>query len=239
MKKPWNQNTVNTHSDDMAILNKTVSFDENERQIKRAERLKKLFPIMTLIVFLSLVLYPILASRENSFTLAIDKLSIRDEKAKLIKPSYVDVDRNNNPINITAATATREENKNNNYFFTDLIAQMSLPTGEAIEVNANNGKLNTSSQVMDLSGEIIITSQAGFLLRSTQATFLISEKIAFGKNGVSGIAPFGNFNANDFNADVEKEIIILEGNVRINFDPDKPMDIILTNTKDFNKGNNN
>ena len=239
MKKPWNQNTVNTHSDDMAILNKTVSFDENERQIKRAERLKKLFPIMTLIVFLSLVLYPILASRENSFTLAIDKLSIRDEKAKLIKPSYVDVDRNNNPINITAATATREENKNNNYFFTDLIAQMSLPTGEAIEVNANNGKLNTSSQVMDLSGEIIITSQAGFLLRSTQATFLISEKIAFGKNGVSGIAPFGNFNANDFNADVEKETIILEGNVRIYFDPDKPMDIILTNTKEFNKGNNN
>lgn len=230
---------MNTHSDDMAILNKTVSFDENERQIKRAERLKKLFPIMTLIVFLSLVLYPILASRENSFTLAIDKLSIRDEKAKLIKPSYVDVDRNNNPINITAATATREENKNNNYFFTDLIAQMSLPTGEAIEVNANNGKLNTSSQVMDLSGEIIITSQAGLLLRSTQATFLISEKIAFGKNGVSGIAPFGNFNANDFNADVEKEIIILEGNVRINFDPDKPMDIILTNTKEFNKGNNN
>jgi LPS export ABC transporter protein LptC len=230
---------VNTHSDDMAILNKTVSFDENERQIKRAERLKKLFPIMTLIVFLSLVLYPILASRENSFTLAIDKLSIRDEKAKLIKPSYVDVDRNNNPINITAATATREENKNNNYFFTDLIAQMSLPTGEAIEVNANNGKLNTSSQVMDLSGEIIITSQAGFLLRSTQATFLISEKIAFGKNGVSGIAPFGNFNANDFNADVEKETIILEGNVRIYFDPDKPMDIILTNTKEFNKGNNN
>tara|TARA_B110000914_G_scaffold165973_1_gene146475 strand:- start:794 stop:1465 length:672 start_codon:yes stop_codon:yes gene_type:complete len=223
----------------MAILNKTVSFDENERQIKRAERLKKLFPIMTLIVFLSLVLYPILASRENSFTLAIDKLSIRDEKAKLIKPSYVDVDRNNNPINITAATATREENKNNNYFFTDLIAQMSLPTGESIEVNANNGKLNTSSQVMDLSGEIIITSQAGFLLRSTQATFLISEKIAFGKNGVSGIAPFGNFNANDFNADVEKETIILEGNVRIYFDPDKPMDIILTNTKEFNKGNNN
>ena len=239
MKKPWNQNIVNTHSDDMAILNKTVSFDENERQIKRAERLKKLFPIMTLIVFLSLVLYPILASRENSFTLAIDKLSIRDEKAKLIKPSYADVDRNNNPINITAATATREENKNNNYFFTDLIAQMSLPTGEAIEVNANNGKLNTSSQVMDLSGEIIITSQAGFLLRSTQATFLISEKIAFGKNGVSGIAPFGNFNANDFNADVEKETIILEGNVRIYFDPDKPMDIILTNTKEFNKGNNN
>ena len=132
-----------------------------------------------------------------------------------------------------------EENKNNNYFFTDLIAQMSLPTGEAIEVNANNGKLNTSSQVMDLSGEIIITSQAGFLLRSTQATFLISEKIAFGKNGVSGIAPFGNFNANDFNADVEKETIILEGNVRIYFDPDKPMDIILTNTKEFNKGNNN
>lgn len=230
---------MNTHPDDITALNKTVSFDENERQINRAQRLKKMFPIMTLIVFLCLVLYPILASRENSFTLAIDKLPTRDEKAKLIKPSYVDVDRNNNPVNITAATATREENENTNYFFTDLIAQMSLPTGEAIKVNANRGKLNTRSQVMDLGGETIISSQAGFMLRSTQATFLISEKIAFGKNGVSGIAPFGNFNANNFNADVEREITILEGNVRINFDPNKPMNIISNKAIEPNKGNNN
>lgn len=216
---------MNTHPDNILDSNEAVSFDENERQINRAEQLKKMVPILTLFAFLSLVLYPILSSRENSFTLAIDKLPKRDEKAKLIKPSYVDIDRNNNPVNITAASATREENQHANYFFTDLVAQMSLPTGEGIEVLANRGTLNTGTQIMDLGGEITIISETGFLLRSTEATFLISEKIATGKNGVSGVAPFGKFSANNFNADVEEEIVILNGNVSINFDPNKPMNI--------------
>jgi len=221
----WKRKIVNTHPDNILDSNEAVSFDENERQINRAEQLKKMVPILTLFAFLSLVLYPILSSRENSFTLAIDKLPKRDEKAKLIKPSYVDIDRNNNPVNITAASATREENQHANYFFTDLVAQMSLPTGEGIEVLANCGTLNTGTQIMDLGGEITIISETGFLLRSTEATFLISEKIATGKNGVSGVAPFGKFSANNFNADVEEEIVILNGNVSINFDPNKPMNI--------------
>ena len=80
---------MNTHPDHILESNETVAFDENERQINRAGQLKKAVPILTIIVFLSLVLYPILASRENSFTLAIDKLEQRDEKAKLIKPSLL------------------------------------------------------------------------------------------------------------------------------------------------------
>ena len=230
---------MNTHPDQILESNEAVTFDENERQINRAEQLKKMVPILTLIVFLCLVLYPIFASRENSFTLAIDKLPERDEKAKLIKPSYVDVDSNDNPVNISAATATREENEDTNYFFTDLVAQMSLPSGEGIEVHANRGTLNTSTQIMDLGGEITISSETGFLLRSTQATFLIAEKIAVGKNGVSGIAPFGNFSANNFNTDVGKEIITLEGNVRISFDPDKPMNILTNSDTEPAGGNNN
>lgn len=230
---------MNTNSDNILDSNEAVTFDENERQINRYAHLKKMVPVLTLIAFLSLVLYPILSSRENSFTLAIDKLPKRDEKAKLIKPSYVDIDRNNNPINISAASATREENQHTDYFFTDLVAQMSLPTGEGIEILANRGTLNTGTQIMDLGGEITITSETGFLLRSTEATFLINEKLATGKNGVSGVAPFGKFSANSFNADVEKEIVILTGNVSINFDPNKPMNIFTGGEEKTVKGMSN
>lgn len=230
---------MNTHPDHILESHETVTFDENERQINRAAQLKKMVPILTLIAFLSLVLYPILASRENSFTLAIDKLEQRDEKAKLIKPSYVDIDRHNNPVNISAESAYREENENTNYFFTNLVANMSLPAGEAIEIIANNGTLNTGTQIMDLGGEITITSETGFLLRATEATFLIGEKIASGRNGVTGIAPFGNFSANNFNTDVEREIITLDGNVRINFDPNKPLNIFNSGAATAVEGNTN
>nr|WP_276515122.1 LPS export ABC transporter periplasmic protein LptC [Pseudemcibacter aquimaris] len=178
-----------------------------------------------MIALLCLILYPILASRENSFTLAIDRLEQRDEKAKLIKPSYVDVDRNNNPVNISAESAYREENEHTDYFFTNLIAEMSLPSGEGIEINAVRGALNTGTQIMDLGGEITILSEKGLLLRSTEATFIISDKIATGKNGVTGIASFGRFSANNFEANVGEEIITLNGNVKINFDPNKPLDL--------------
>lgn len=222
---------MNTHPDQILQSNETVSFDESERQLTRADHLKKTVPILTLVALLSLILYPILASRENSFTLAIDKLEKRDEKAKLIKPSYVDIDRNNNPVNISAESAYREENEHTDYFFTNLVAKMSLPSGEAIEILAMRGALNTGTQNMELGGEITITSETGFLLRSTEATFLIGEKIAMGKNGVTGIAPFGRFSANSFTTNVEQEIITLDGNVKINFDPNKPLNIFGNNVQ--------
>ena len=230
---------MTTNPDQILQSSEPISFVESERQVNRADNLKKMVPILTLIALISLILYPILASRESSFTLAIDRLEQRDEKAKLIKPSYVDVDSNNNPINISAASAYREENEHTDYFFTNLVAQMSLPSGDAIEILAVRGALNTGTQVMDLGGEITITSENGFLLRSTEATFLIAEKLAIGKNGVTGIAPFGNFSANTFSTNVEKEIVTLDGNVKINFDPNKPLNIFSDSTTGVISGNSN
>jgi len=225
---------VSTNPDQILKSNEAVTFDESERQANRADNLKKMVPVLTVIALISLILYPILASRENSFTLAIDRLPERDEKAKLIKPSYVDIDRNNNPVNISAQSAYREENEHTDYFFTNLLAQMSLPSGEAIEIEAMRGALNTGTQIMDLGGEITILSETGFLLTSTEATFFIADKIATGKNGVKGIAPFGRFSANTFNANVEEEIITLEGNVTINFDPKKPLNLMENTSGNIN-----
>lgn len=231
--------TVNKNPDQALKSNETISFDENERQINRAGQLKKMVPILTFLALISLILYPILASRESSFTLAIDKLEQRDEKAKLIRPSYIDIDKNNNPVNISAESAYREENEHTDYFFTNLVAQMSLPTGEAIEILATNGALNTGTQIMDLGGEITITSESGFLLRSTEAKFLIDQKIASGHNGVTGVAPFGRFSANNFDANVEQEVIVLDGNVKINFDPNKPLNIFTKTTTSKLEGTGN
>ena len=230
---------MTTNPDQILQSNDAVSFDESERQVNRADNLKKMVPVLTLIALISLILYPILATRESSFTLAIDRLEQRDEKAKLIKPSYVDIDSNNNPVNISAESAYREENEHTDYFFTNLIAQMSLPSGDAIEILAVRGALNTGTQVMDLGGEITITSENGFLLRSTEATFLIAEKLATGKNGVTGIAPFGEFSANNFSTNIEEETVTLDGNVKINFDPNKPLNIYNDRTTDVISGNNN
>jgi lipopolysaccharide export system protein LptC len=225
---------VSTNPDQILKSNEAVTFDESERQANRADNLKKMVPVLTVIALISLIIYPILASRENSFTLAINRLPERDEKAKLIKPSYVDIDRNNNPVNISAQSAYREENEHTDYFFTNLLAQMSLPSGEAIEIEAMRGALNTGTQIMDLGGEITILSETGFLLTSTEAKFFIADKIATGKNGVKGIAPFGRFSANTFNANVEEEIITLEGNVTINFDPKKPLNLMENTSGNIN-----
>ena len=96
------------------------------------------------------------------------------------------------------------------------------------------GALNTGTQIMDLGGEITILSETGFLLTSTEAKFFIADKIATGKNGVKGIAPFGRFSANTFNANVEEEIITLEGNVTINFDPKKPLNLMENTSGNIN-----
>ena len=104
---------------------------------------------------------------------------------------------------------------------------------------AKSGTLNTGTQIMDLGGEITITSETCFLLRATEAQFLIADKVATGRNGVTGIAPFGHFSANNFNTNVGQEIITLEGNVKISFDPNKPLNIFNNDKTVSLEGNSN
>lgn len=204
-----------------------VSHRENQRHVKRMGYLKIIFPALTICALIALVLWPLLSSRETSFTLAVDRLDKKDEKAKLIKPKYMEVDRYGNPVNIWADQALVKENDQQDYYLINLLANMKLQNKDDLKIKATSGIFHVKEQVMMLDGSVKITTQSGFRLQTAEAEFLINDKIARGNKGVQGTAPFGQFSSNVFHANIDQGIIRLDGNVKIHFDPRKPMEIPL------------
>lgn len=199
----------------------TVTYRQMQREVSRISLYKRFMPIFTVITFSALVLWPVINSKEGSFTLAIDRLEERDENAKLTKPRYVGIDKYNNPVNISAETAFRKNNDDKDYYLKNLLALMSMRDGTAIKVEASSGMLDAKAQEITLDGKINIITDNDFSLTTEQAVFLINEKIATGENGVSGKVPFGTFKADKFHVDVDQEIIRLKSHVKLHFDPEK------------------
>lgn len=199
----------------------TITYREMQGEIDRINLLKKIMPALTVVVFVALVLWPVLNSKEGSFTLAIDRLTVRNENAKLIKPRYVGMDKYNHPVNISAEMAFRKSNDDKDYYLKNLLADMKMRDGTGIEIRATNGRLDSKTQEIVLDGSVTISTENNFNLATDQTLFLINEKIATGENGVTGSMPFGTFSADKFHVDIDQEIIKLKGRVKLYFHPDK------------------
>ncbi len=207
---------------------KIIHYDQMQRELNRTRFIKKIIPAFTIILFIALVLWPVLNNKEGSFTLAIDRLEQKDENAKLIKPRYVGIDKNNHPVNISAETAFRKDNNDKDYYLKNLLANLKMSDGTDIKILATSGIFDAKAQKIILDNSVDISTKSNFRLKTNQALFLINEKIATGKNGVTGETPFGNFKANNFHVNVDQEIIHLTGKVELYFNPDKN---IKTNSK--------
>lgn len=202
-----------------------ATFQQNQREVDRIAILKIFVPSLTILVFVTLVLWPIVTSKEGSFTLAIDRLEERNENAKLIKPRVAGIDKNNHPFNIAAETAFRKSNDDKDYYLKNLLADMKMSNGTDIEVQATQGMYDSGKKYIELDGAVEISTKTGFTLTTDQASLSINDKIVTGENGVSGKIPFGKFQAQSFHVDVDQEIIKLKGQVKLHFDPDKTLNI--------------
>lgn len=198
-----------------------VGFRQSQREITRMGWLKVIVPTLAVISLVALVMWPVLNSAEGSFTLAMDRLEERDENAKLVKPRVVAIDKYGHPVNISAETAFRKSNDDKDYYLKNLLAQLSMQNGTGIKILATSGMYNAEAQQINLDGAVELTTENDFTLSTNQATFLINDKIASGNAGVKGTSPFGEFSADKFHVDVNREIIRLKGNVQHHYDPDQ------------------
>lgn len=208
----------------------TITYRQMQNEIDRIALLKKIMPTLTVITFVALVLWPVLNSKEGSFTLAMDRLEEKDENAKLIKPRYVGIDKNNHPVNISAEMAFRKSNDDKDYYLKNLLANLQMSNGTGIVVRATNGMLDAKAQEITLDGAVTIATKSNFNLSTDQALFLINEKVATGENGVTGETPFGTFSADRFHVDVDQEIIRLKDKVKLHFTPDNREELSENNS---------
>jgi LPS export ABC transporter protein LptC len=200
---------------------KTISFHKSTQNINLTKKVKIGLLSLTLLSLLALILWPILSSKENGFTLAVTTLPQKDEAAKFVGVEYRAVDSNGHPVIIRFDKAYQETREDVNYHIKNLRVEAVLSTGKPVKINAAKGVYLQEERKIHFKGKVHILAGDDYNIKTDEAIFMIDEKIAHGGGNTSGTAPFGDFTSNGFHIDIEKEIILLKGKVETNFDPQK------------------
>jgi lipopolysaccharide export system protein LptC len=89
-------------------------------------------------------------------------------------------------------------------------AEISLRTGEWVEVVADRGRLQRSAKLLDLGGAITVRHSDGFELQTTHARLNIETRTAAGDEPIEGSGPLGRIRAEGFQVlDDGKRILYL------------------------------
>lgn len=136
-------------------------------------------------------------------------------KNELINPNFISRDEKDRPINITANRATQAPDNDNKIILENPAAQMVFADNKDLKVKAINGEYIQDTKQLDLSGNVNITHQSGYVLKTENIHVDMEENTAIAKTPVNITGPGGTIDATAMNANMQTEILHFNGPVKI------------------------
>lgn len=180
--------------------------------------MKVILPVGILLTIGFAVLWPYIHSLEKEETILVDASSPEVKENRMLKPQYVSTDKKGQPFKVDAEWA--KKNTTNNV--SDLIkphGTMVMDKGETVELNAKNGRYDETKKVLNLEGEVTLTSSDGYQIKTEKADVDTETKIIEGNSYIEGEGPAGSIKGKDGfkveNKTHGKKIITLKGQSQV------------------------
>jgi len=132
-------------------------------------------------------------------------------------PRFDGYDDNDRPYTLTALTAQR---RRENVSLVDLVNPR-LKDAASTTVQAQEGVWNAELEVLDLSGDVVMTDAAGYTFTSQKTRMYVRENRVEGQEPLNGFGPVGEVRADSYEVLDDGDRIILKGNVWTRFTPKK------------------
>ena len=191
--------------------------DEEERSFTsrrtKIVRFFKLFlPCLTaLLCGLGVILFDFDMNFESVLPLAEEE-KLYFEKFRM-KNTVFEITEKDNKLSILKASIVEEREPNSKiYNLTDPDAQ-TTEKGKRIAIRADKGVYNQSSQVLDLSKNVVANYNGEMLIKTSSATYNFLTESGFGNEKIIGDGEKGYFEADQFKFDKKNGIIDLLKNV--------------------------
>jgi lipopolysaccharide export system protein LptC len=135
-------------------------------------------------------------------------------------PRFDGFDDNDRPYTLTAATAQR---RRDNPGLVDLVNPR-LKDAASSTVQARTGIWNTELEVLDLSGDVVMTDAGGYTFTSQKTRMYVKENRVEGQEPLNGFGPVGEVRADAYEVLDDGNRIVLKGNVWTKFTRSKKRD---------------
>ena len=208
-------------TDDKGFLSQ-IDAQELEKQLNRiplylkATSLGKIsIGVMVLLLIAAVVVVPFLKPADEGLRIALAQTSptTKAEKPIMKNPRYESVDGSNQPYTIRAKQAMQIDEES--VKLDKLKADVTLNSGMWLNLSANHGELNITSQKLILNEKVHIIASNGYELHAPKAYVNMKQALAAGTTGVSGQGPMGKIRADEFLIEGERLRLLFEKNVKL------------------------
>ncbi len=157
---------------------------------------KRVLPVVALGLLSLLVLYPEISSTIDGSRFGLRRGEVMPDGGQLTEAHYQGVDAAGRPFTVTAAKVRQVGPER-----TDLEepkADMELPSGTWLMVEARQGVFEQKTNRLDLSGDVTLYRDDGTMLQTASASMDLRANAAAGSEMVHAEGPFGVLDAQGF-----------------------------------------
>lgn len=155
-------------------------------------------------------------SKETLPQVDLSHPEIRDNR--MVRPHYMSTDQKGQPFHVDAEWAKQQTDEN----LADLTnpqGSMTMIEGQTFDLKAQKGLYDSQSKVLNLEGDVTLTSTDGYRVQTEKAQVSIENKTIEGEHYITGEGPTGAIMAQDgFKVESRsqgKKVITLKGRSRV------------------------
>jgi len=179
--------------------------------------MKVILPIGILMTVGLAIGWPYLNSLEKEEALVVDTSSPDVKENRMMHPQYMSTDKKGQPFHVDAEWAKR-----NNDAVSNLVkphGTMVMNEGETLDLKAKTGQYDSEKSVLQLQGDVTLTSTDGYLVKTQKANVDTENKTIEGNSPIEGKGPAGSIKGADgFKVESREKgekVITLKGRSRV------------------------
>ena len=207
--------------------------DERQRQMRNADNYSRFVDIMkvalpvTAAAIVAVVAFVSIAANNSDGRFIINLIPNLQNDLQMLQPRITGFDAQNRPYTVTADSAVQDPDNADLVQLKTLDGTLMPAAGDSqpekplVTLSANDGVLNSKTQLLDVAGNVVVVSRDDYTVTTEEASIDIDTRTVVGDVPVEANGPSGRVTADRFTLLNEGDIIIFEGRVKTYIDPAK------------------
>jgi len=155
---------------------------------------------------------------EVSFLLDRNKVAIAGDRLRVDNAMYRGSDSEGRPFSLLAGEAVQSSNSQPLVELRELAARIALSEGPAV-LSADTGVYDIEDEELRIPGLLEFSAADGYRMAARNVLINLGTHIVTSDGRVTGAVPGGTFSADSIFADLDRRVIALDGNARMQMIP--------------------
>jgi lipopolysaccharide export system protein LptC len=191
---------------------RSQGYDGGDHHSRRVGLLKRLLPILGLMLLTLVAIWPRLDPLLESVRLGVPVIDLRDARElRMLNPRYAGIDRFDRPFVVTAAVGRQIPSRDDLMSLERPKAEMAVHGGAVIVVTAATAVYQSQPQLLDLFGDVTLLHENGTRFVTKTAHVDVASSTGEGHDPVVGHGPSGDIAAQGFRILDKGDTVIFTG----------------------------